>query len=525
MPRLNAGAKKTTLSTVEQYELNQWLEQHEIHSNNLRRSFTDVLPLARLLSRHYPELIDLNIYPPRNSVHNKVSNWESFNKRVLSRLGVHLTRDQMMRVARSVPGSVDLLLYSVMRVQVANERKRREREEEAAASDDEAEPLKEQLSVAPTVAANEDQGAGSPISARSPIASGSTLRTAATMPRTMKQAKAAAGARGGGRGTHGRNRGATKTGMASALETAAATAAAAAGTTATSAATGGAGAGQEGAGGASEPKRGELLYELISTELFDPKQQLQQQQQPHQQQQSQQQQQLNALEQTQFELLPHLTPQQKQKRTVLYSHYMQAVKNLQLKNAKIARIDQCTAHLENMLQLKCDRIEDLKQQVDQAKQRLRVAQAARAVKEQARKTAAIAAIKSVQGKMLKAKRPLLEAEQLIITIQKAKKAKTATHETKTATSCTTTTTTMTTEKSPHNSKLMPKNTKPASASKRLPLKLTIKKISKKLPNAYRAYMKVKRRAAYDKKPKTLIPLPPMPYMGGDGFDIGLPHWI
>ncbi|KAH8396390.1 hypothetical protein KR222_009666, partial [Zaprionus bogoriensis] len=123
------SSKKTSLSAVEQYELNQWLEQNEIHSSSLRRSFTDVLPLARLLARHYPDLIDLNHYPPRNSVHNKLCNWDAFNKRVLTRLGVQLSRDQMVRVARSVPGSVDLLLYSIMRVHLANERKQRERED------------------------------------------------------------------------------------------------------------------------------------------------------------------------------------------------------------------------------------------------------------------------------------------------------------------------------------------------------------------------------------------------------------
>ncbi|XP_064538817.1 sperm flagellar protein 1-like [Drosophila montana] len=126
MPKQSSSVKKTSLSAVEQYELNQWLEENRINPSNLRRSFTDVLPLARLMSRYYPDMIDLNYYPPRNSVQNKLCNWESFNKRVLARLGLQLTRDQMVRVARSVPGSVDLLLYSVMRVQMAAERKARE---------------------------------------------------------------------------------------------------------------------------------------------------------------------------------------------------------------------------------------------------------------------------------------------------------------------------------------------------------------------------------------------------------------
>ncbi|XP_017871334.1 PREDICTED: uncharacterized protein LOC108619320 [Drosophila arizonae] len=126
LPKYALCIKRSSLSAVERYELNQWLEEHHISSSNLRRAFTDVQPLARLLHRYYPEIIDLKIYPPVNSVHNKVCNWETFNRRVLSKLGLQLTREQMIRVARSVPGSVDQLLYSIMRVHRAAEQKARE---------------------------------------------------------------------------------------------------------------------------------------------------------------------------------------------------------------------------------------------------------------------------------------------------------------------------------------------------------------------------------------------------------------
>ncbi|EDW75320.1 uncharacterized protein Dwil_GK20110 [Drosophila willistoni] len=116
------ATKKTSLTSLEQYELNQWLQEHNINPTTIRRTFTDVMPLARLLSRYYPELIDVNYYPPRNSVQSKLANWKLFKERVLNKVGVRLTRDEMGRVARCVPGSVDLLLFSVMiaRCQNAN---------------------------------------------------------------------------------------------------------------------------------------------------------------------------------------------------------------------------------------------------------------------------------------------------------------------------------------------------------------------------------------------------------------------
>ncbi|EDW75319.2 uncharacterized protein Dwil_GK20109 [Drosophila willistoni] len=106
--------EKSSLSTIEEYELSQWLMQNDVNPAKLRRTFTDVLPLARLLSRYFPGLVDVNFYPARNSVRSKLDNWEQFNKRVLSKLGVHMTRDEMDRVARSVPGSIELLLFSIM---------------------------------------------------------------------------------------------------------------------------------------------------------------------------------------------------------------------------------------------------------------------------------------------------------------------------------------------------------------------------------------------------------------------------
>lgn len=54
----------------------------------------------------------------------------------------------------------------------------------------------------------------------------------------------------------------------------------------------------------------------------------------------------------------------------------EAVKQLQEKEDKIARFDQLSAHLENMLQLKCERIDELQHQVEQAVQRLKPLQQA-----------------------------------------------------------------------------------------------------------------------------------------------------
>lgn len=337
MPKQSISVKKSSLSAVEQYELNQWLEENNISSTNLRRSFTDVLPLARLLSRYYPDIIDLNYYPPRNSVQNKLCNWESFNKRVLSKLGLQLTREQMIRVARSVPGSVDQLLYSVMRVHMAAEMKAREEHESTDDYDesvptatllpsadtedklDEVKPSPLPLPTAPPlmlankfnkplgVTKAEDNKDQTTISVKS-------LKQAAALPPTaMKRTGLSRGGTGiGGGGTQRTGRNKRQLQQHRNAHVAAAAAESPSAATATTAAT---------------PARATASTTTASR-----------------------------LRGEQVSVLP-------KQRMVLYSIYMQAANQLQRRNAKIARFDQWSAHLENMLQLKCERIDELQRQV------------------------------------------------------------------------------------------------------------------------------------------------------------------
>lgn len=340
LPKYALSIKRSTLSAVERYELNQWLEEHRVSTYNLRRSFTDVQPLARILSRYYPEIVDLNIYPPVNSVHNKVCNWETFNRRVLAKLGLQLTREQMIRVARSVPGSVDQLLYSVMRVHRAAEEKAleehvsTEEEDEPAAEalePDEAKPTdRKQLTLPLPVPlprtlsfslTHSGRHTDFDVSKLIPTAYAvrSLRKVASATPTTSTSKKRSSPSRGGiptgasSSGRSGRNkrqllnrRSYTKTNTGELPSTA-------------SSATGGA-----------MPEEAEAGPHTSATASRHRGEQV------------------------------NVKPKQ---RMVLYSVYMQAVKQLERRNARIARFDQWSAHLENMLQLKCERIDELQRQV------------------------------------------------------------------------------------------------------------------------------------------------------------------
>ncbi|KAH8393508.1 hypothetical protein KR200_003284, partial [Drosophila serrata] len=109
------GNKRLTDGEVE--ELHVWLEKNEINSKKLRRDFSDVLPLAEILKRNHPRLIDLYNYPKKCSVNLKLVNWETFNYKVMSKFNLSLSRELMELLANGIEGAAEVLLYEVIRLE------------------------------------------------------------------------------------------------------------------------------------------------------------------------------------------------------------------------------------------------------------------------------------------------------------------------------------------------------------------------------------------------------------------------
>ncbi|KAH8248537.1 hypothetical protein KR032_000486, partial [Drosophila birchii] len=105
------------LSDGELEELRVWLRKNKINSKKLRREFSDVLPLAELLKRNHPRLIDLYNYPKKSSVLLKLVNWETFNHKVMSKFNLSLSKDLMERLSNGTEGAAEVLLYEVIRLE------------------------------------------------------------------------------------------------------------------------------------------------------------------------------------------------------------------------------------------------------------------------------------------------------------------------------------------------------------------------------------------------------------------------
>lgn len=96
-------------------ELYKWIDEHPItrQKRNLNRDFSDGVPLAEILKQHYPKLVDLHNYSPKNSFSQKLINWEILNKRVLNKLRINLSTLDMEQLARGKPGAIEALLHNI----------------------------------------------------------------------------------------------------------------------------------------------------------------------------------------------------------------------------------------------------------------------------------------------------------------------------------------------------------------------------------------------------------------------------
>ncbi|XP_053952882.1 sperm flagellar protein 1 [Anastrepha ludens] len=94
-------------------DLKKWLADQQINPNKLHREFSDAVPVANLLKKLYPKLIDLHNYPPRNNTQLKLNNWETLNFKALGKIGLQQTKNMLHKLAKGIPGAIESLLYDI----------------------------------------------------------------------------------------------------------------------------------------------------------------------------------------------------------------------------------------------------------------------------------------------------------------------------------------------------------------------------------------------------------------------------
>eukprot|EP00878_Enallax_costatus_P009579 GHUV01010009.1.p1 GENE.GHUV01010009.1~~GHUV01010009.1.p1 ORF type:complete len:216 (+),score=66.29 GHUV01010009.1:102-749(+) len=84
---------------------------------NIARDFADGVLLAETVAHYYPKLVELHNYSSANGMQQKLYNWNTLNQKVLKRLGMQLSKQQMNDVATGVPGAVESIL-KVLKVKI-----------------------------------------------------------------------------------------------------------------------------------------------------------------------------------------------------------------------------------------------------------------------------------------------------------------------------------------------------------------------------------------------------------------------
>lgn len=82
---------------------------------NISRDFADGVMMAELVHHYKPKLVQLHNYPAANSYTKKINNWSTLNKKVLGKLGLQLSNEQIADIVNSVPNAIEIFLYRVFK--------------------------------------------------------------------------------------------------------------------------------------------------------------------------------------------------------------------------------------------------------------------------------------------------------------------------------------------------------------------------------------------------------------------------
>lgn len=76
---------------------------------------SNLVLLAEILKSLFPKWVDIHNYPAHNSVHLKLDNWMTLNRKVLRRLKVELDFETMQRLSQANLATVEEVLFDVMK--------------------------------------------------------------------------------------------------------------------------------------------------------------------------------------------------------------------------------------------------------------------------------------------------------------------------------------------------------------------------------------------------------------------------
>ncbi|KAM8923792.1 sperm flagellar protein 1-like [Pelodytes ibericus] len=103
------------ISEEQLQELYAWIDQVPLSrtKRNISRDFSDGVMVAEVVKHFIPKIVEMHNYIPANSTQQKLSNWGFLNRKVFSKLNLHVPEDMVRRLITNTSGVIEPVLYTL----------------------------------------------------------------------------------------------------------------------------------------------------------------------------------------------------------------------------------------------------------------------------------------------------------------------------------------------------------------------------------------------------------------------------
>ena len=90
-----------------------WLDSIPLsrQKKNIARDFSDCVLVAEIVAHMCPKVIDIHNYPQAHNNKQKFTNWNTMNRKILKRLGLYLTEDNIIDLVELRPMAIEHFLH------------------------------------------------------------------------------------------------------------------------------------------------------------------------------------------------------------------------------------------------------------------------------------------------------------------------------------------------------------------------------------------------------------------------------
>lgn len=90
----------------------EWIDSIPLsrEKKNINRDFCDGLLLAEIIKYYHPKLVEVHNYPSASSTKQKLSNWNTLNLKVLKKIKLAITQDEILDIISCKPKVIEKVL-------------------------------------------------------------------------------------------------------------------------------------------------------------------------------------------------------------------------------------------------------------------------------------------------------------------------------------------------------------------------------------------------------------------------------